>query len=145
MTRSTLAVMRVGEHDLPIPAYAKEGDAGMDLRSTVTTIIPKLSWVLISTGFAFEIPDGYVGLVKDRSGFAWKHGISTIAGVIDSGYRGEVKIVMVNHSEEAVDLKAGDRIAQMLIQPAPQFTLVEVPELSATVRGDKGFGSSGVK
>lgn len=132
--------------DAVIPAYAKAGDAGMDL-TAVSMKVDEYSNICYGTGLAFEIPEGYVGLVFPRSSNCKKGVILTnCVGVIDSGYRGEVsfkfkEIALGNFSKVAY--KVGDRIGQIIIIPYPQIEFEEVQELSQTERGDKGYGSSG--
>ncbi len=105
--------------------------------------IPPVSRSLIKTGISLQIPKGFVGLIWPRSGLAVKSGIDVFAGVVDSGYRGDVGVCLYNSSSEAVNVKKGDRIAQILFQPVPYFQLTEVSELSSSERGEDGFGSSG--
>lgn len=126
-----------------LPSYAHPYDAGMDLYSAETTTIPAGERKLIPTGIAMAIPTGFVGLVWDKSGIATNHGLKTMAGVIDAGYRGEVKILVHNLSSKPYIVEAGSKIAQLLIQPVEQRKIVEVEELDDTRRGEKGFGSSG--
>ena len=128
-----------------LPKYVLPHDAGMDLYACETTVIAAQERTLIATGIAMAIPIGYVGLIWDKSGIATKHGLKTMAGVIDSGYRGEVKILMHNLSDKSYRVEAGTRIAQMLIQPVEQKEIMEVKELDDTGRGQGGFGSTGVK
>lgn len=126
-----------------LPSYAHPGDAGMDLFTTEDyTIQPKERHVF-KTGVAMEIPDGYVGLIWDKSGLSAKHGLHHFAGVIDSIYRGEIQIVIYNSSDESYEFKQGDKIAQILIQKVEQVELEEANELSSTSREDKGWGSTG--
>ncbi|MFH1275845.1 MAG: dUTP diphosphatase [Candidatus Woesearchaeota archaeon] len=128
-----------------LPKYACENDAGMDFFSTETILLQPNERKLISTGISMAIPLGYVGLIWDKSGIANKHGIKTMAGVIDSGYRGEVKILLHNLSTESFLIEKGHKIAQMLIQPITQKEIVEVEELDLdTERGEGGFGSTGL-
>ncbi len=127
-----------------LPKYAHPHDAGMDLYASETVVILPQERTLIPTGLALSIPIGYVGLIWDKSGIATKHGLKTMAGVIDSGYRGEVKILLHNLSDKSYTIVAGTKIAQMLIQPVEQKQIVEVEELDETERGEQGFGSSGV-
>ena len=129
-----------GEYVLQI---AKEGDAGADLKASEDTVIPSKGRCLVSTGISMAIPIGYVGLIWPRSGLAVKHGIDSGAGVIDSGYRGEIRVLLFNHSESDFEVVKGDRIAQILIQKieSPQF--VQVETLDETERGSGGFGSTG--
>ena len=123
--------------------YAHEGDAGFDLRSAENTILEPNTQALISTGVKMAIPEGYVGLIWDRSGLAAKHGIHVLAGVVDSGYRGEVKVVMRNFGTEPLTITVNMRIAQMLIQAAPSVHIKIVDTLDDTNRGEGGFGSTG--
>ncbi len=127
-----------------LPSYAHPHDAGLDLYSAETTTILPQERKLISTGIALAIPSGYVGLVWDKSGLATNHGLKTMAGVIDAGYRGEVKILIHNLSTQPYIVPAGTKIAQLLIQPVEQKQIVEVKELDETARGEQGFGSSGI-
>lgn len=126
-----------------LPVYNHEGDAGMDIFSIEDTLIPARGRVLASTGLAMEIPLGFVGLFWGKSGLAVHHGIITSAGVIDAGYRGELKVALVNVSDEDYVIETGHKIAQLLIQKVEHPEIVEVAELSDTTRGEKGFGSSG--
>lgn len=125
-----------------LPEYATDGAAGADLRAAEAVTLPPGGRAAVPTGLMIEIPPGYVGLVWPRSGLAVRHGIDTLAGVIDSDYRGEVKVVLVNHGPEPLALAAGDRIAQLLVQPVvrAQFTRAAV---ASTARGAGGFGSTG--
>jgi dUTP pyrophosphatase len=128
-----------------IPKYAKEGDAAFDLYSIEDHLLKPMDKVIIKTGISMEIPQGHFGNIRDRSGLAAKHGLHTLAGVVDSGYRGEVGVVMTNLGKENCEIKKGDRIAQMLIQKFESVEIEEVLELSESVRGEGGFGSSGIK
>lgn len=127
-----------------LPKYAMPGDAGMDLAACESAVIPAGKRATIRTGIAMAIPEGYVGLVWDRSGHARKSGITCLAGVIDSGYRGEIGVVLYNTSENDFQISVGDRIAQLLIQPVVQPELEFVDNLDTTERGDAGWGKSGV-
>jgi dUTP pyrophosphatase len=127
------------------PRYAHPGDAGMDLFSNEEAVIRPHERKLISTGLAMAIPEGFVGLIWDRSGIASKHGLKTMAGVVDSNYRGEVKILMHNLSPEEFKVEKGMRIAQMLVQPIAVKGIQEVDDLEETNRGDSGFGSTGIR
>jgi dUTP pyrophosphatase len=129
--------------DIELPHYAKVGDAGLDLRSAENLILKSGERRAVSTGIAFAIPDGFVGLIWDRSSVAAKHGVHCLGGVIDSGYRGEVKIVMVNLGDADFEIKKNDRIAQLLIQPMVRANLRETEKLDETDRGMGGFGSTG--
>lgn len=128
-----------------IPKYIHPNDAGMDLYSCETIIVQPGERKLIPTGIAMAIPIGYVGLIWDKSGIAANHGLKTMAGVIDSGYRGEIKILIHNLSNQPYTVQAGTKVAQMLIQPVVQDEIVEVAELGDTSRGEGGFGSTGMK
>lgn len=127
-----------------LPQFAHDTDAGMDLCATETITIAPQQRVLVATGLALAIPTGYVGLVWDKSGIASKAGVTTLAGVIDAGYRGEVKIALLNTGTEVYAIKRGQKIAQLLIQPICHPMLREVEELPAADRGDRGFGSTGL-
>jgi dUTP pyrophosphatase len=131
---------------LPLPAYAREGDAGLDLAAATTVTLPPGGRQLVPTGLRVAIPIGHAGLVLPRSGLALRSGVTVLSapGLIDAGYRGEVGVLLVNHGAEAVRIKRGERIAQLVIQPVERVTVVEVRELDATVRGAGGFGSTGV-
>lgn len=131
------------DKDLPVPVYAYKGDAAFDLLSREEIEVVSGGWKEVPTGIALEIPDGYAGLIWDKSGIAIKNGIKTLGGVIDAGYRGEVKVGIVNLSDKAYKFEKGQRVAQMIIQKIEQVEFVEVSELSETDRGGKGFGSSG--
>ena len=125
-----------------LPEYATDGAAGADLRAAETVTLRPGGRAAVATGVTLEIPAGHVGLVWPRSGLAVRHGVDTLAGVIDSDYRGEVKVVLVNHGAEPVAIAPGDRIAQLLVQPVAraQFTRAA---LAPTARGAGGFGSTG--
>lgn len=130
-----------------IPSYMHEGDAGADLVSRVDAVLEPFERAIIPSGIAIAIPDGYAGLVVPRSGLAAKHGISIVnaPGLIDSGYRGEVGVVLVNlDAHESFEVKAGDRIAQLMIVKAEQARFEETDSLDITQRSVNGFGSSGV-
>lgn len=140
-----------GNADLPIPAYATAGAAGFDLRAAVPgdTPLPLRPGerLLVPTGFACAVPHGYEMQVRPRSGLAVKHGI-TVAnspGTVDSDYRGPLMVCLINLGAEPFAIRRGDRIAQAVVAPAPQLTLIEVDDLDATVRGEGGFGSTGME
>jgi len=126
-----------------IPDYASAGAAGADLRASAALEIPPGGRAPVPTGLFLEIPPGHVGLVWPRSGLAVRHGIDTLAGVIDSDYRGEVKVVLVNHGTEPFRIAPGDRIAQILIQRVERADFFRAADLAATERGQGGFGSTG--
>lgn len=133
------------DRDLPMPEHAHPGDAGVDLRSTEQVELAPGDRRLVPTGLAVAIPVGWAGLVVPRSGLAIRHGIGVVngPGLIDAGYRGEIKVVLVNHGDQPVSFERGDRIAQLVVVPAAGQELVEVDELPGTVRGAGGFGSTG--
>lgn len=127
-----------------MPTYAYAGDAGMDLYASHEVIVGAGERVQVRTGIAMAIPDGYVGLIWDKSGLSHRAGFKTLGGVIDAGYRGEVLVGMVNLGSEPYTFHTGDKVAQMLIQKVEQPQLVEVDKLDETVRGQGAFGSTGV-
>lgn len=137
--------IRRTDKEVPLPSYAKDGDAALDLRAAREETIPPGERRILSTGVHVAIPEGYAGLVWDRSGLAARHGIHVMAGVIDSGYRGEIGVVAVNLGGEDFQVRKSDRVAQLLIQPVARVDTVEVDELPESVRGETGFGSTGVK
>jgi dUTP pyrophosphatase len=127
-----------------IPTRAHEGDAGVDLAASGALEIPPGSRALVPTGISVAIPDGFAGFVLPRSGLAVKHGITVInaPGLIDSGYRGEIKVALINHGEDPFSVSVGDRIAQLVIMAVAAARFVEVSELDMTSRGVGGFGST---
>lgn len=127
-----------------IPNFAHPGDAGMDLYSVVDMVLKPGERASVPTGIAMALPEGYVSLVWDKSGVSHKNGIKTLGGVIDSGYRGEYLIGLVNLSQEDFEIKVGQKIAQLLIQKVEHPEIEEVTELDDTSRGDGRFGSTGV-
>jgi len=127
------------------PTYAKKGDAAFDLRSAEEKLLKPGEKHVVKTGLRVAIPEGFVGLVWDRSGLAAKNGIHCLAGVIDCTYRGEVGVVIKNLGHDDFLVEKNMRIAQMLIQPIATATLTEVEELDETVRGAGGFGHTGLK
>jgi len=129
--------------DAILPSRAHYTDAGWDLYSSEHRDIPPSRWGLVNTGISMAIPEGYAGLIWPRSGLAVKKGIDVFAGVIDSGYRGEIKVCLFNSSKLYVEIQKGDRVAQILFQEVPKMTMVEVDELNESKRGCDGFGSSG--
>lgn len=141
-----LTIKRLDE-DVELPRYAYPGDAGLDLRSNADLVIEPFERKLIPTGLAIAISEGYAGFVQPRSGLALKQGLSfpNTPGLIDSHYRGELKVVAINlDPQNPILINKGDRIAQLVIQEVPVVNLVEVKELDETDRGSGGFGSSGV-
>jgi dUTP pyrophosphatase len=131
--------------DLALPSYATTGAAGMDLRSAQSLTIKPQARALVATGIAIALPLGFEAQVRPRSGLAVKHGVTVLnaPGTIDCDYRGEIKVPLINHGDEDFAITRGDRIAQMVIAPAPQVSLEEVSTLDKTPRGVGGFGSSG--
>lgn len=128
-----------------LPTYMTNGSSGLDLYSAEEKIIPPGKWEVISTGIAVEIPYGYEGEVRSRSGIAKEHGIFVLnsPGTIDSDYRGEVKVILMNLGEESFKVNIGDRIAQLVISPVVKAEVLEVEELSNTERNAGGFGHTG--
>lgn len=144
--RLVLPIKRL-DSEVLLPSYAYEGDAGLDLRSNVDIDIAPFERKLIPTGLAVAIPEGFAGFVQPRSGLALKSGLSmaNTPGLIDSHYRGELKVIAVNlDANEAIHISKGERVAQLVIQRVPVVSLMEVDELDETDRGTGGFGSSGV-
>ncbi len=127
-----------------LPSYANPRDAGMDFYASETITLQPGERRLVPTGIAMAIPQGFVGLLWDKSGVATKFGIKTMAGVIDAGYRGEVKILVHNLSGVEYTFEQGMKVAQMLIQPVEQREIVESEELGDTERGEGAFGSTGL-
>ena len=133
------------DKDIEIPSFAYEGDAAFDLRSCEDFMLPPGEMKIVKTGLAMSIPDGFRGIIKDRSGLAAKHSLHTMAGVIDSGYRGEIGIVLINLGSEEFAVEKGMRVAQIIIQPCLNVSVSEVESLDdETERGDGGFGSTGI-
>ncbi len=139
--------IKVLDNGISKPCYAKSGDAGLDLRSTIDAVIEPGCRVLIPTGVSVAIPEGYAGFVQPRSGLALKHGLTIVntPGLIDSGYRGELGVIALNTDKsDSFVVNRGDRIAQLVVQAVPVVNLIEVEELDETERGGTGFGSSGL-
>ncbi|MFS8111270.1 dUTP diphosphatase [Rhizobium jaguaris] len=150
-TRPTLNLIRLAHgQGLDLPAYETKGAAGMDLRAAVeegaTLAIAPGKRALVPTGFILEIPEGFEAQIRPRSGLAFKHGITCLntPGTVDSDYRGEVKVLLINLGDEPFDITRGMRIAQMVIAPVTQARVVEIAQVSETARGAGGFGSTGV-
>ena len=144
----TIRIQRLPHSDgLELPSYASMGDAGADLRAAVSTelVLDPGERAAVPTGLILEIPSGWEGQVRPRSGLAIRHGLTVVnaPGTIDSAYRGELKVLLVNLGNERVNIHRGDRIAQLVVTPAPQSTFIEVESLDATDRGVGGFGSTG--
>jgi len=131
---------------VPLPLYAKGGDAGADIVSAIDITLAPGERALVPTGISIALPDGYVALVHPRSGLAIKHGVTMVnaPGTVDAGYRGELKLILINHdSKESVTFKRGDRVAQLVIQQVERAEFIEVQELPGSGRGIDGFGSTG--
>ena len=132
--------------ELPIPTYGHPGDAGLDLFSRVDATLAPGERQRVATGIAIALLQGYAAFVCARSGLALRHGIGLVnaPGIVDAGYRGEISVILVNHDARAsVDIRRGDRIAQLVIQPVSRARLHEVAELPGSLRGEGGFGSTG--
>src|ERR1700712_5966691 len=150
-TPPTLSLIRLPHGaGLELPGYETKGAAGMDLRAAVEDDLPLTlqpgKRALVPTGFIFEIPEGYEGQVRPRSGLAFKHGITCLntPGTVDSDYRGEVKVLLITLGNEPFEIMRGMRIAQMVLAPAVQLGVAEITETTETRRGAGGFGSTGV-
>ncbi len=155
MSAPEIAVATLAHHDpdLPLPAYETAGAAGMDLRASLHAAdraagmkLPSLGRVLVPTGIAMAIPEGFEGQVRPRSGLAARHGV-TLAnspGTIDSDYRGEIMVLLVNLGPETVTVRHGERIAQLVIAPVRQARIARAAALPGTARGGGGFGSTGI-
>ncbi|MHB1323138.1 MAG: dUTP diphosphatase [Coriobacteriia bacterium] len=132
---------------LPLPSYAHDGDAGLDLYAVEDRILAPFERALLGTGIAVAIPEGYAGFVQPRSGLAIDRGLSFVntPGLIDSHYRGEIRVIAINMDPgERLHVKRGEKIAQLVIQAVGTASLIEVDDLDATFRGENGFGSTGV-
>lgn len=142
-----LEIKIVNTSDNPIPEYATEGSAGLDLRAWLPApvILQPMERKMISTGLFLEIPEGYEVQVRPRSGMAIKHGITCLnsPGTVDSDYRGEIKIILINLSSESHTISSGDRIAQMIMAKVEKAVLKKVDQLQSTTRGEGGFGHTG--
>ena len=146
MSDISVSVHRL-DPDLPLPSYAHEGDAGMDLYASESVVIDPLERVLVGTGIALAIPDGHAGFVQPRSGLALRTGLTFVntPGLIDSHYRGEIKLIAINLDPQTpIQITRGDKIAQLVIQRVERAVLIDTGGLDATGRGERGFGSSGV-
>jgi len=140
-----LEIKRI-DPDLPLPSYARDGDAGLDLSSAEDVVLKPGERVVVPTGFAIAIPEGHAGFVHARSGRAFKEGLAlpNAPGLIDAGYRGELKVLLVNlDPAEPIYIERGEKIAQLVVQPVDRAELEEVAELPRSTRGDGGFGSTG--
>ena len=131
---------------IPLPAYARPGDAGADLRSAIDITLVPGERAMVPTGIAIALPDGHAAFVHPRSGLAIKHGLSMVntPGTIDAGYRGEISVLLINHDpQEPIEIRRGDRIAQLIIQKVEHAAFVDAAELPDSSRGSGGFGSTG--
>ena len=128
--------------DAKLPSYGHKGDAGLDLFSSTDSVLEVGAVYAVPTGIKVEIPGGYVGLIWDKSGISLK-GVHRLAGVVDAGYRGEVKVVMINWGQSPFIIEKGMKIAQLLIQPIVEVEVEEVEDLEDSTRGEGGFGSTG--
>jgi len=135
----------VNKSENPLPKYARHGDAGMDICAAEDDMISPFNWTAVSTGLYVEIPEGYEIQIRSRSGLAFKYGVAVLnsPGTIDSGYRGEIKVILKNNDYRRYNIKKGERIAQMVVAPVTNATFIEVAELSDTERGEGGLGSTG--
>ena len=145
----TIPVLRLDHaQGLPLPEHASAGSAGVDLRAAIEgeQVVPPGERAQVPTGLILELPKGWEGQVRPRSGLALRHGVSLLntPGTIDSDYRGEVKVILINLGQEEFRLKRGDRIAQLIVAPVSQVVMVEIDSLASTRRGEGGFGSTGV-
>ena len=134
------------DESIPLPTYAKGGDAGADIVSRVDITIKPGERALVPTGISIALPDGYAAFVHPRSGLAIKHGVTMVnaPGTVDAGFRGELQCIMINHDLlESITFKKGDRIAQLVIQKVERAEFVEVKDLPGSGRGTSGFGSTG--
>lgn len=142
--RKTLKIVRTREN-VPVPKFALSGDAGFDLYVGEKVILGSMERTSINTGYKMEIPKGCVGIIYEKSGLSFKHGIITYGNVIDSGYRGEVRVGVMNLGKEAYTFEPGHKVAQMIIHNYEEVKFKEVKdgELSLSDRGERGFGSTG--
>jgi len=145
MTNVQVLITRL-DPSIPLPKYAKGGDAGADIVTRVDVTLQPGERALVPTGISIALPDGYVALVHPRSGLAIKHGVTMVnaPGTVDAGYRGELQCIMINHDpKQPVTFHKGDRIAQLVIQKVERAEFVEVEQLPGSARADNGFGSTG--
>jgi dUTP pyrophosphatase len=132
-------------HDASLPEYMMESDVGLDLRAKESVVLRPMEQKRVRTGIAIKIPEGHVGLVRDRAGIVSKMNVHTAAGTFDPDYRGEVSVVLINFSDVPVEIEEGMRIAQLVIMPVTKVKVKEVDKLPITERYDRGFGSTGLK
>ncbi|MDR0454335.1 MAG: dUTP diphosphatase [Deferribacteraceae bacterium] len=137
----------IPENDVPIPEYKNYGDAGMDIRANESCIIEPSEFKLVKTGLKIELPEGYEAQIRPRSGLASKFGVTVLnsPGTIDSGYRGEIGVILINHGKNNFVINKGERIAQLVVSRYSHVNWVVSEELSGSKRGEDGFGSSGVR
>lgn len=141
-----LKFKRLGDHDLPLPSYGSAGAAGLDICANEDYLLEREDRVMVDTGFAVEVPEGYELQCRSRSGLAAKHGLFVLnsPGTIDCDYRGEIKIILHNTGRNSYSLLKGERIAQLILAPVLTVEPIEVESLSDTTRGENGFGSTGL-
>ena len=140
--------IKILSRDAQIPHMAYNGDAGVDLRSVERIVLKPQERAMVATGLAIALPEGYAGFVLPRSGLAAKHGISIVnaPGLIDSNYRGELKVILLNTDpDNSFTIEIGDRIAQLIVMRVPTINFEQVEELTESQRGESGFGSSGIR
>ncbi len=145
---SVQVLIKILDDGVPLPTYARGGDAGADLITRIDVTIAPGERRLVPTGISIALPDGYAAFVHPRSGLAVKHGVTMVnaPGTVDAGFRGELQIILINHDpEETVTFSRGERIAQLIIQRVERAEFVEVKELPGSDRGSLGFGSTGRK
>lgn len=135
--------IKITRTDAKLPTRANNGDAGLDIYAVEPATLQPGIHAVLPTGLHMSIPHGYAGIIKPRSGLAVKHSIDVLAGVIDSAYRGECKVALINHGDTPMEIRQGDRIAQLLIVPVALLEPMRVDSLDDTDRGNAGFGSSG--
>jgi dUTP pyrophosphatase len=145
LSKYDFVIKIVNKSENALPKYARAGDAGMDICASEDVTLKAFNWQKVSTGLYVEIPTGYEIQIRSKSGLASKYGVFVLnsPGTIDSGYRGEIKVILQNSDHRPYDIKKGDRIAQMVVAPVTTATLIEVAELSDSDRGEGGFGSTG--
>ncbi len=141
-TMFTIPIQRL-DAKVPLPVYAHTDDAGFDLYARESYILLPLERVQVKTGIALEIPEGYAGLIWDKSGLSQKFGLKTLGGVVDAGYRGEILVGIVNLGKDPYTIEPYQKIAQMVLQKIESASFTEVLALSPSARGTNGFGSTG--
>lgn len=138
-----LSIQRL-DPEVPLPSYGYAGDAAFDLYAAEAVVLAPGDRAQVRTGLALEIPEGYAGLIWDKSGLSHRHGLKTLGGVVDAGYRGEVLVGVVNLGTDPYTIERHHKVAQMIIQKIELPTIVEVKDLTQSERGARGFGSTGV-